>query len=126
MDYNEDSHRQIARCRCPTHDLHRKTRNQFYTGSFKFIGGFVVLKIRTYKWGNKKEIVLLGLGGDGREIEWRRKWAKMEVWDGNRLEGIGDEDADTVKVSIGKAFFDKVDTGEAKVQVEDLMVAMWV
>lgn len=48
----------------------------------------------------------------------------MEVWDDNRLEGIRDEDAG--KISIGKACSDRVDAGEAKVQVEDLVVAMWV
>ncbi|CAI9276772.1 unnamed protein product [Lactuca saligna] len=48
----------------------------------------------------------------------------MEVWDDNLLEGIGDEDADTRKISIGKACSDKVDAGEAKVQEEDLVVAI--
>ncbi|CAI9263857.1 unnamed protein product [Lactuca saligna] len=81
--------------------------------------------------GDVKNLKLKRTGGRDSGIEkeclrWRRKWAKMEVWDDNHLQGIGDEDADTRRTSIGKACSGKVDASEATIQAEDLVVSMWV
>ncbi|CAI9264435.1 unnamed protein product [Lactuca saligna] len=128
----------------------------------------MVLKIHTYKWGNEKKIMWVGLAGDGGEIKQAgvvgaRVWSHFQQ--GGRLkftrkhrcgqltqssttpsnwlevdaggEGNGrrwrfgmktvlkaDEDADTGKISIGKACSSKVDVGKAKVQAKDLVVVM--